>query len=68
MPVGIDDNENIINIPLKQMKLRKDVLIACILRGKEVIIPHSTDVLQTGDKIIVVTKHSQLASLENILR
>ena len=64
----VDDNEKIINIPLKKMKLVKDALIACILRDQEIIIPHGTDTLMIGDKMIVVTKVSQLSSLENILR
>jgi trk system potassium uptake protein TrkA len=44
-----------IGVPLHRLKLRPDVLIACIIRARRVIIPSGGDVMQKGDTVIVVT-------------
>lgn len=43
------------DIPLKNMELRNNVLIAGILRGENFIIPSGSDVIKNGDRVIVVT-------------
>lgn len=45
-----------INIPLYRLKLKKNVLIASIIRARKVIIPSGSDVMQKGDTVIVVTE------------
>lgn len=64
----VDDNKNIIYKPLKELKLVKDIVIACIIREHEIIVPNSSDMLMVGDKIIVITRVSHLSSLDDILR
>lgn len=38
-----------------EFKLRKGVLIAAIIRGKEIIIPNGNSSIQPGDTVVVVT-------------
>ncbi len=45
-----------INIPFYRLKLKKNVLIASIIRARKVIIPSGSDVMQKGDTVIVVTE------------
>ena len=44
-----------LGIPLKTLEIRKNILIAGILRGESFIIPSGSDVIKTGDRVIVVT-------------
>ena len=44
-----------LGIPLKELKLKPNVLIASISHGDKVEIPHGTSVLQEGDSVVVVT-------------
>ncbi|MDE5617995.1 MAG: NAD-binding protein, partial [Clostridia bacterium] len=53
--------------PLKQVKLRPQVLIACILRGSTTIIPSGDDCLKADDIVIAVSKDLILSELEDIL-
>ena len=55
------------NIPLKDIKLKKGVLIAGIIRGKEVIIPGGEDVILPEDKVIVIAEGTQIYELSDIL-
>ena len=45
-----------LNLPLYRLKLKKNVLIAAIIRARKVIIPSGADVMQKGDTVIVVTE------------
>ncbi len=44
-----------VGVPLHRLRLKHDVLIACIIRARRVIIPSGGDVMQRGDTVIVVT-------------
>ncbi len=55
------------NIPLKDMKFKKNVLIAGIIRQRKPIIPSGSDVIMAGDKVIVVTSGRILGDLSDIM-
>jgi trk system potassium uptake protein TrkA len=61
------DNTRFTNIPLKSLKLKPDMLLAGIHRGKENIIPNGDDMIMVGDKIIVVASGRHLVELDDIL-
>lgn len=52
--------------PLKELKLKKNCLIACIIRGDNVIIPDGNTCIQLGDNVIVVTTHKQFDDLMDV--
>ncbi len=56
-----------VNIPLKDMKLKTNVLIAGIIRKRKPIIPSGLDVIMPGDKVIVVTSGRYLGDLSDIM-
>ncbi|MGN0388471.1 MAG: Trk system potassium transporter TrkA [Suilimivivens sp.] len=53
----VSDSCGKIQIPFlsSEFKLRKGVLIAAIIRGKEIIIPNGNSSIQPGDTVVVVT-------------
>jgi trk system potassium uptake protein TrkA len=58
---------NILGIKLKDLKLKNDILIAAIVRGKKIIIPYGGDSINDGDKIIIVTRKKVIIDLNDIL-
>ena len=58
--------ERIYNKPLKDLKIKKDCLIACIIRQNEVIIPNGDDQIQLGDNVVVVTTHKNFDDLTDV--
>lgn len=66
----VGERTPVINTPIAELakKLKDDVLISAILRGKSVIIPHGHDVILPGDSVVVVTKHLGLNNISDILR
>ena len=57
-----------VNTPLRDLKLRRGLLLAGIVRQNgQIIIPSGNDVLHLHDDVIVVTTDAQLEDLRDIL-
>lgn len=55
------------NIPLKDITLKPNNLIACIGRNRQIIIPNGEDTLQVGDSVVVVTLEKKIQDITDIL-
>ena len=58
---------NYTNIPLKDLKTKNNMLLACIIRNNQVIIPNGNDSIQPLDTVIIVTT-TPIKDVEDILR
>ena len=63
----IKDDSPVIRQTLQKLKIKKNVLVACIARNGQVIIPRGHDELNPGDTVIVVTTHKGLNDISDIL-
>ena len=57
-----------LGIPLEKLNLKDNLLVACINRNGTIITPRGQDTLEAGDTVIVVTTHTGLNDLKDILR
>ena len=62
----VSPNTQHLGIPLKDLKLKKGILIAVIVRGGKVIIPEGSSTLERGDNVIVVARDSGILDLNDI--
>ena len=60
-------NSKTLNIPLKDIRTKDNLLIAGLIRGRRNIIPGGDDAIRQGDRVIVVTTHIGLRSLDDII-
>ncbi len=56
-----------VNIPLREMTLKKNILIAGIIRKRKSIIPSGADIIMPGDRVIVVASGHMLGDLTDII-
>ena len=56
------------DIPIKDLKLKKNILISGIIRKRKAIIPSGDDIIKTGDKVIVIAAKTVLNDLSDIMR
>ncbi len=63
----IRENAPVVGIPLMSLNLKDDILVACIQRGKKLIMPRGNDAMQVGDTVVVVTTRSGLRDIRDIL-
>ncbi len=64
----IKKSSEITEVPLCEMSLKSDLLIASIIRDGKLIIPRGQDYILQGDTVIVVTTHTGLKDIHDILR
>lgn len=58
--------EKYMDTPLKDLKLKQNCLIGCIIRKNEVIIPSGNSQIKLGDNVIVVTTHKNFDDLDDV--
>ena len=56
----------LLDVPLKELKLKENVLIAGIMRGRKTILPSGDDVILAGDRVIVLAAGQRLRDLADI--
>ncbi len=64
----VGENSPLVNVPLADLKLKKNLLVACINHKGKIIIPGGNDIIQGGDTVIIVTTNTGFHDIEDILR
>ena len=52
--------------PLRELKIKKNCLVACIIRQNEIIIPDGNSEIKLGDNVVVVTAHKNFDDLNDV--
>jgi trk system potassium uptake protein TrkA len=66
MEFAAKTQEKLYGKPLRELKIKKDCLVACIIRHGQVIIPDGNTSIHLGDSVIVVTTHKNFDDLTDI--
>ena len=56
------------SIPLKDLKFKNDILLACIIRENNIIIPSGKDTIEPLDTLIIITGNSFIKDVSDIMR
>ena len=64
----VSDDVSYLNVPLKDLRLRPNTLIASIVRNGKVMIPNGSAFMQPGDGVVIVTlaDAEKISSLDDI--
>ncbi|QAT48382.1 Trk system potassium transporter TrkA [Caproiciproducens sp. NJN-50] len=62
-----DGSTSFLNVPLRDLHMQPGTLIAAIVHGNEIVIPHGDDVLCSGDNVIVLAKDRKFADLNELI-
>ena len=63
----INSKSRVSNIPLKDLKIKKNLIIAYIIRNNVAIFPKGTDVIKEGDRVIIITAESFFDDINHII-
>ena len=61
-------DSHITDIPLKELKLKENILIAGIIRGRRTIVPGGNDAILPGDRVVIIVENQRLRDLADILK
>ncbi len=62
------EGEKYIGVPLKDLKMRENTLVAVIARRGKVIVPFGNDHIESGDSVIIITCEAGLGDLNEVIR
>lgn len=62
----VDEGTYLVNRPLKDIKLPSNTLVAAIIRDDDVMVPGGTDVVRTGDELLIVGRMEQIPKVEKL--
>lgn len=54
--------------PLKELRLKKNILIAGLIRGRETILPNGNTVIEPGDHVVIVSTAGIIRELNDIMQ
>lgn len=64
----IASDSKIVGIPIKDLNLKPNILIAGIIRCQKNIIPSGNDIIQANDNVIVIAANQRLSDISDILK
>ncbi len=63
----VKDSSELPEIPLEKLKIKENTLVACIIRGRQIIIPRGKDEMRVGDSVVVVTTTLGLKDIRDVI-
>lgn len=68
MEFKVDKNCSIIDIPIKDLNIKKNTLICAVIRGRKAIIPSGNDKIEADDNVLIVTSGHRINNLSDIIK
>ena len=66
MEFTVRDTTRHLRTPLKDLHLKNGILLAVIMRGREIIIPEGSSYIQEGDSVILISRGWRILDLNDI--
>lgn len=57
-----------VGIPLKNLTMRPNTLVAVIVHRNKVIVPSGNDAIEAGDNVLIITRESSVSDLNEVIR
>ena len=63
---SVNSASNVTNVPLRDLTLKPNIIIAGIIRSRKTIVPGGNDMILSGDRVIVIAAGTKLHDLTDI--
>lgn len=63
----VHKQDSFVDVPLKDLPIRPEALIAVVVRNGEVVVPRGEDTLRLGDRVVVIVKGGGIERLDDIM-
>ena len=60
--------DDYIHVPLRDLQVIRDALIAVIVRDGQVMVPFGNDTIEAGDYVVVISRRAGLSNLREVFR
>ena len=66
MEFVVNETTHNLNIPLRDLRLKKGILIAVLVRNGKIIIPDGSSVISSGDIVILISRNHGILDINDI--
>ena len=66
MEFMVNETTHNLNIPLRDLRLKKGILIAVLVRNGKIIIPDGSSVISSGDIVILISRNHGILDINDI--
>lgn len=67
MEFKVEEGSYCVGRPLKNMRIRKNTIVAAIVRGKQTIIPDGNTDIRPGDHVVIIAMAGKVKTLDAII-
>lgn len=64
----VSDDYEFLNVPLKDLKIKRNFLVSGIVRDKEYIVPTGESKFLLGDRVLIITTDKRITDLNQIVK
>ena len=64
---NVRQDSKVLNVPLKDLPIKEDILLAFIIRSNQIIFPTGNDFIKYDDHVVIVSKEKQFYDINDIL-
>ena len=68
LEIVIHEGASVVGVPLQELPLKDNILIACINRDGKIITPNGQSEIEVGDTVIIVTTEPGIQDISDILK
>lgn len=62
------ETSGLVGKPLREISLPQGVIVAALVRGRQVIMPHGGTTIHSGDKVVIFSASASVKKVERMLR
>lgn len=63
----VKNNSELSGILLEDLEIKENTLVACIIRGRNIIVPRGKDTMRVGDSVVIVTTTLGLKDIREVI-
>ncbi len=63
----VKQDSELSGIPLEELQIKENTIVACIIRGRNIIIPRGKDTMRVGDSVVIVTTTLGLKDIRDVI-
>ncbi len=64
----VKEGSELVDVPLEELLIKENTIVACIIRGKKIFIPRGRDMMKVRDSVVVVTTTLRIKDIRDVIR
>lgn len=68
LELKVTDESKAVGVELKNLNIKENILICCIIRNNKEMFPNGNDKIIVGDRVVIISRANEIQTLDSILK